>query len=264
MRFSLAFLVALTFHSAAHAGAWLQPEGKGQYITQVTYYSNDEFFDTNSQRIDQPRFSKYEIQPYLEYGLTKRVTIGATGFVQHVSQSGESNNGLADPEFFARTELWGTETKHLSIQPLVKFSSYFESEGPPRGGSRSTDFELSLLYGQNLHILDARDYLDVRAGYRLRANQLNDQYRADAALGLNLTDKWLLVPAMRATVSSHIDESTVFAENGEQDYNLLKVELGAHYRLAPDKLLGLNAFNHVYGTQIGNGMGLTLSYLQGF
>lgn len=260
---------------AAFAGAWLQPEGKGQFIMQAAYYSSDEFFDRNGQLQLQARFRKYELQPYVEYGLTRDWTIGATGYLQHVSQGGGSNNGIADPEFFARTQLWGDDYNHLSIQPLIKLRSEFESDGNPRGGSRSTDAELSLLYGRSgldrlgigalgWNLFGPNDYIDTRVGYRYRGNRLHDQWKTDAALGIQLAPNWTAVTAMRGIFATKIPAGGAFSENGDQDYDLAKVEAGLNYRYSDTKTFGVTAFNHVYGRQTGSGSGVILSYMQGF
>lgn len=261
VRFLLAFLM---LPATAFAGAWLQPEGKGQLIAQTAYYSTDKFFNAEGEVQSQARFRKFELQPYVEYGLLPNLTVGATAFVQHVSQSGESNNGIADPEFFARTQIWSDQTQRISIQPLVKFKSQFESDGLPRGGSSSTDVELSVLYGKNLNYFSNRDYLDARMGYRYRANELHDQYRADLALGIGLGERWTIVPAARAIIASKIDDATVFSQNGDQDYDLFKAELGAFYKLTDTQTIGANYFHHIYGAQTGSGSGVSLSLIQGF
>ncbi len=250
---------------AAFAGAWLQPEGKGQFILQTAYYTSTEFYDRDGDLQPQTRFSKYEFQPYVEYGLTKDWTIGATGYLQHVSQAGGSNNGIADPEFFARTELWGDDNDHISIQPLIKLRSEFESDGNPRGGSRSTDMELSLLYGRSgLGILSSNDYLDTRIGYRYRGNRLHDQWKADAALGVEFAPNWTALTAVRGVFGTKIPNGGAFSENGDQDYDLVKAEIGVNYKWDNDTTFGVTAFNHVYGIQTGSGSGVILSYMQGF
>ena len=257
-------ILALFPFSSALAGAWLQPSGQGQFITQASYYSSDKFYDRDGKLVSQPRFNKYEIQPYLEYGVTSKLTVGATGYAQHVSQSGITNIGLADPEIFARTMLWKNNNSLLSIQPLLKFKSYFAEDRTPRGGSGSTDAELSLLYGRNLHVLSDHDYLDMRAGYRYRANRLNDQLRGDVALGVETLPNLYVIPAIRSIVATKISNGGGFSENGDQDYDLLKFELGVNYRFNDKQAAGVTIFNHVDGTQTGNGTGVMLSYTQGF
>ena len=256
--------VWLCLGANAYAGAWLQPEDKGLFITQATYFTTDQFYDYNGKLRHQSRYSKYEVQPYVEYGLLPNLTIGGTGFLQSDHQGGNENKGLADPSIFARTRLWHDDKQVVSIQPLVKFESAFEHAGSPRGGSGSTDIELSLLYGRSMNILSNRDYLDINMGYRYRSGFLNDQFHADAALGLSLSDRWQIVPAARAIVATKVPSSVAFSQNGDQDYALYKVEVGAFYKVSDTQTVGATIFDLVAGQQVGSGSGITISFGQAF
>lgn len=256
--------VTSTFFSAiAHAGAWVQPAGGTQVIGNVSYFSGDRFFDRQGDRIAQPRYDKIEFQPYVEYGVTSNLTVGGTASLQRDQQSGLTNTGIADPELFMRKQLW-KDTRHVvSIQPTVKFPSVFEDSGAPRGGSRSTDIELALLYGQNVTLFSPRDYLDIKIGYRYRTTELDDQIRADAALGLEIAKDIQLVPAMRTILATDTANNS-FSQNGNQDFTLIRAELGVLYQWRPKQTIGLTLFNHVDGRQAGDGSGATLSIAQQF
>ena len=264
MRTSLTAAIGLLLSAtAAHAGAWLQDAGHGQFIAQATYFTSDAYYNSSGHRIAQPTYDKYEFMPYAEYGVSKNLTIGGLASVQYDTQNGRDNTGLADPEIFLRTSLYRDDVQVLSIQPLIKFDSAFTQAGSPRGGSSSTDLELSLLYGRNLHLISARDYLDIGGGYRYRSTYLNDQYHADAALGLGLTPRLQLIPAVHAITATK-KPNAPFSENGDQDYSLLKLEATARYSLTQTQAVGLTVFDHVDGRQTGNGTGATLSFAQQF
>ncbi|MDX2095881.1 MAG: hypothetical protein SFW64_08100 [Alphaproteobacteria bacterium] len=260
----LLLLLALSFTPAAHAGAWLQPEGQGLFIANATYYRSDRFFDSAGHKQPQPRFAKYEFQPYGEYGVTRWLTLGGSAYLQHVTQSGRANDGLADPEFFARTTLWQRGSERLAVQPLVKFAGGFRRAGTPRGGSRSTDAELSLLYGRNLDLLSRRDYLDSRVGYRVRSQGRSPEWRGDVALGLGIRDTVQIIPALRAVVASAPDKTPDFSENGDLDSSVLKMELAGIYHLEPHQWVQASLFRHVIGFQTGDGYGLSLAFAQRF
>jgi hypothetical protein len=255
------FLLFAPFY--AYAGAWLEPQGQGQVIMQASYFTSDEYFDHRGDTIAEPRYNKYELSPYLEYGLLENLTIGGTASLQHDTQSNHDNDGLADPEFFFRTALWKDDVQILSIQPLVKFASAFAQDGAPRGGSESTDAELSLSYGRNLDLFGPHDYLDLRAGYRYRSGDLHDQVQADAVLGLEIAPHWQLIPAVRSIISTDM-KSAPFSENGDQDYTLAKLELGLAYQMNERQSVGITLFDHIDGRQTGNGAGVTLSFAQHF
>ena len=259
---SVVFLLASI--TSAHAGAWLQPEGHGQFIANASYFTSDKYFTSTGDRQSESRYSKYEFQPYLEYGALANLTVGASVALQDDSQSGTTNYGAADPELFLRTALWRDGTQVLSLQPLVKFASTFEHDGTPRGGSKSTDAELSLGYGRSFRLVGPRDYIDLRTGYRYRSGELHDQLSADAVLGLNVAPKWQLVPAVRTIFPTEMTRSPVYSENGDQYYQLVKLELSTLYQMDSTRSFGLTAFDHVDGRQTGDGLGVTLSFAKQF
>lgn len=244
----------------AYAGAWLMPEGEGLAITQLTRFTSGTYWDEEGERQPQAGYGKWELQPYVEYGLTKKLTVGGSVYLQRTTQAGSSNHGIADPEFFARAMLWKGERQLVSIQPLIKLPSRFEHpDSNPRGGSKSTDAELSLLYGRNLSWLSDRDYADLRIGYRWRSQDLSPQYRADAAVGLNPTGSWFVIPAVRLIQAAEVD-ATVFQQNGDLDYDLLKAELTVAYELSGGDWVQATYFDHLSGRQTGDGHGISVGY----
>lgn len=257
-------LASLAPMAASYAGAWVQPAGGGEIILNATAFESEHYFNGKGDRTAQPAFRKYELQPYLEYGVSPNWTLGASAGLQSDAQSGREHTGIADPELFARVRLWSDEKQVFSAQPLIKFESAFSGTGAPRGGSDSTDLELSLLYGRTIHWFSDRDYLDLRLGYRTRLNALHDQLRADAALGLWLDDRWQLIPAIRGTFATGRRSSAGFVEDGSQDYDLLRLELGAAYDFNPTQRALLTLFDHVDGRYTGTGQGVTLGFLQRF
>lgn len=263
-RSMVAFFVMVVTASTAYAGAWLQPKGQGLAIAQATYYGTSAYFDDRGSMNSQPRFSKLELQPYVEYGLFNALTVGGSAYVQRVEQSHTDNYGIADPEIFARARLWHNENQVLSIQPLVKSSSYFTKGRPPNGGSRSTDAELSLLYGRGLPIFTARDYLDVRVGYRVRNHGLSDQVRLDITNGIKLNEKWEITPALRAVIATDVQDVITYRESGDQDYSVLKAEVSGIYHLNEKQWLQAGLFKHVAGVQTGAGYGASIGFAQRF
>ena len=259
-------VAAITFAYAncAFAGAWVEPKGDGLFIAQATYYSTDSFFDTSGSKQSQSRYSKYELQPYIEYGALDWLTVGGSAYAQAVNQSGLDNYGLADPEFFARARVWHNDRNVVSLQPLVKLESNFVHDAAPRGGSKSTDGELSALYGRNVNILSDRDYLDTRLGYRVRSDGLSNEWRGDIALGMNVTDDIAIIPAIRAVVATDLKDAAQFSESGDLDYDGVKAEIQGLYNLNKQQWVQATFFKDVAGVQTGDGYGITLGFAQRF
>lgn len=257
-------LLAIMVPVMTHAGAWTQPQGQGLFITQATYYTADSYFDSNGDNRPQPRYTKRELQPYVEYGLTDAITIGGTAYLDAVEQSGTDNRGLADPQVFVRARVYHDEKRLVSLEPLLKLPSSFDDPGSPQGGSRSKDLELSVRYGSTLPMISSNDYTDMRLGYRTRSLGLSDQLLLDLAFGLKPNETWEITPALRITAANSAADSASFSENGELDYNLVKAELGALYHLTHTQWLQATFFDHVAGVQTGNGFGFSLAFAQRF
>ena len=236
-------------------------EGKTLAITQLTHFNSNSYWDGNGQRRPQDRYTKWEVQPYIEHGLTQKLTVGGSMYLQQASQSDEKNRGIADPELFLRMNLWQSGPRLISLQPLLKLPSRFEhNDSLPRGGSKSTDLEVSLLYGESLELLSNRDYMDVRLGYRHRNQDLNGQYKMDAAIGISPWEGWQLIPAVRAVLAADKNDNAAFSQSGDYDYNLLKAELTVAYQLPNDQWVQATYFDHLSGIQTGDGNGIAIGY----
>ena len=256
---SLALFAALSLTPiTAHAGAWLQKSGKGIAVAQATYFSTDKFYDENGNRRGQNRFDKTELNIYAEYGLYENLTIGTNVFANYVEQAGEDNVGVSDAEFFIRTPLYEDETWMVSLQPLVKLPSEYDKQIALRGGSRSTDMELSALVGVNQPIISNKDFIDTRIGYRERNRGLDGQWRADATVGVYPTDDLLITTSVRSVISNADPNGVNFREDGEQEYSQSKIEVGAQYALSEDYWLQVTAFSHVDGELAGGGEGISI------
>ena len=258
-----ALLALVSTH--AHAGAWTQPRGEGLFIAQATYFESDHFFDADGERVAQPAFRKAELQPYAEYGVRDWLTVGGSAAVQRVTQAGDGNQGIGDPELFARLRLHQSRKGDvLSIQPVIKLPSRYTRDRLPRGGSRSTDLELSVLYGSNWKLFGFTGFTDSRVGYRVRSRGLNAQYRVDQSFGVNLTEHFLLIPAVRSVITTRYDDTATFREDGEQDYDLAKAELTALYKFDDKRWVHATYFDHIAGAFTGDGRGVTIGYAERF
>lgn len=251
------YLLMLTMPSLAYAGAWLQPKDSGYIAVQASAFRSDAYFDDIGEKQDQQRFTKYETNLYAEYGMRSWLTAGTNLFVNRASQGDDSNVGLADSEFFARLKLAEIEDYVISIQPLIKLPSLHEDRDPPRAGSRSMDEELSLLVSGHYPVISDRDYIDLRIGYRNRSRGLNGQYRVDVAYGIHLSDHFTVIPAYRSVIAQQMEDNATFREDGEQDFDLHKMELGFAWEYAPNHQALLSVYSHVAGSFAGAGEGIT-------
>jgi hypothetical protein len=255
-------LITLLLPLPSHAGAWLQPEGKGLWLVQATHFSSAEFYDRDHALQPQDTFTKYELQPYMEYGLTKNWTVGGSLYLNRIDQAEANNWGVANPEFWARTKLWQTDAEMISLQPLIKLPSFYNDSNAVRGGSKSLDIELSVLVGMPMPLISERDYFDIRAGYRWRSRGRAPQLHADASLGFQMTDDWQLITSYREIIAQKLSDS--FREDGEQDYHLRKIELTNLYALDEIRFIQATAYAHADGAMVGAGQGFSIGYGERF
>lgn len=266
---TVALLVSLCTALAgapAFSGAWLKPQNSGEIIVNGVYFSSNGFWNKNGDQSSQPNFQKFELNPYLEYGFSEEITLGGSVFLHALSQdtaAGSSNDnfGLGNSEVFARTSLYRSEQSTLTLQPLIALPSVYEQRTAPRSGSDSLDAELSLLGGHNFSWLGASHYAEARLGYRHRFDgDLKDQIRLDVKAGIRLNDRFELIPAAYSIWSLAGSKNPVFTEDGQQDFDLIKLEAMLRYNVSERTYLQGGGFSHVYGRNVGDGSGMMLSF----
>jgi hypothetical protein len=260
--------LALTASQCLAAG-WTQPQGKTQTILSARYYSTDQFFDNTGNSKQQNTYTKYEINPYAEYGLTDAITLGANLFLAYVSQDIPSaikadNVGISDSEIFSRIRLYHDESSVFSLQPLIKFPSLYTRAGQPRSGGEQFDIELTAQGGRNFTVATIPAFTTVSAGYRHRFESPSDQLKLDWAVGAQVSERILLLPQISYTGRLNTPINPAFTQSGSDDYNLLKLQLSAVYSVSEDWSAELGIFDHTSGKNTGGGGGVILALWKQF
>ncbi len=148
-----AALLTIFIPSYAYAGAWTQNNGKGLIISNISYYSSSKYFDNSGKKRRTSNYSKYEINPYIEYGVRDWLTVGANLFAQRASQynSGlgrqQVNWGIGDSELFFRTRLWHDNGFVISAEPMLKLPSMERQASQPQIGNNNYDSGVTLSAG---------------------------------------------------------------------------------------------------------------------
>ena len=259
--FRLAFILLLALPLPALAGAWTLPQDRWEVNLSGFIYRTDEFFDASGERRSQQEFRKYELHPFVEYGYSDELTLGFKTFLHRVEQDGASisgNYGIADTELFARYQFYKNDSAVLSVQPLLKLPSYYHEDTLPKGGSEEGDGEMRLLGGYSFPLWGQYHYINAEAAYRYRAGSLRDQWRADISLGMRITDTILIIPTLYATFSTDLPSNPTFRQDGQQDYDLIKLELNSMIDVTDQLYLSGGLFTHLDGRNSGGGEGLRL------
>lgn len=265
------FLLAALPSFPSRAGAWLQPEGEGQLIATALYYRTGHYYDNSRHRRPQADFSKRQINPYAEYGLTPDLTVGGSAFFDDVSGEDPAapggrrhNSGLSDPEVFARARLWEEGPAVISVQPLLKLPSLYASGGLPKSGSGEFDSELRLLAGYGFYTGGLDHFASAETAYRRRYGDPSDQFHAAFTLGLRPADKWLILPQVFAVWRVNAPGGSAFTQSGEDDYDLVKTQLSAVYEWTEDTGVQIGAFRNARARNTGGGGGALIAVWKRF
>ncbi len=191
-----AFEVALLRVSAAHAAAWLQPEGQGQIIFSPSVMFATQRFDRRGRARAADRFVKSDTVSQIEYGFRETTTLLA-----RTEQRVEAHALNGAPRRVmtsvigggARIALWRQDRFIVSAQGTVQ--SGLERSIPAldrRFGPRhEADARLQVGYGGEVLGMDA--FAAASAGYRWRSGRHADEARLDLTLGVRPSPRFLLL-----------------------------------------------------------------------
>ncbi len=178
------------------AGAFLLPEGQGQFIAGVGYTEGSRRFDPSGHVVAAPAVGKAEASGYLEYGLTSWLSLVAAPTLAH--ETGVAANtvtGSDSSAFGARLQLLGGAGGVLAVQALVQppLGAGGAAAQVAAGGARSLAVDLRVLGGRSFTLFGWAAFADVEPGVRLYADPLPDEARLDLAFGLRPVARLLVL-----------------------------------------------------------------------
>jgi protein XagA len=210
--------------AAAHAGAFLFPEGEGQVIVTTTFADARKAYDSRGRLVDTPRYDKFETRAYVEYGLTDWLTIVGEGGGMNFRAAGSPldhlNQLTAEAQLGLPLSIAPTRGPHYlgvgvsAIGGRVRLLTYddylFSFEVSLRAATplarRFLDMrddvqgDARILVGKPVEVFGLAGFVDMQFGYRARG-QNGDEVRADFTYGLR---PWasLLLMAQSFTAAS--------------------------------------------------------------
>lgn len=259
-------LAGLCLASDAYAGAWTQDKGKGLAIVNASFSYARAYYDNAGDRIWQPTYYKYELNPYLEYGLWDGVTIGTNISLQRVHNTFpmETNWGVGDSEFFARFRLFQQDGFVFSAEPMVKLRSPdSEDDNLPLGGAHE-DTGLGLSAGYGFSAYGLNHFINLDTQYRYRFGNPKDQLKIAATAGASITPQIMIMPQAFYTRRMDSPAFAVFTQSSGDDYNLLKLQLSTVYKMNDELTFQFGSFGHISGKNTGAGQGFTFSVWRAF
>ena len=252
-------VLATSIPATVYAGAWTQSAGKGQMIVNGLYYTTDKLYNNTGNKASQARYSKYELNPYFEYGLTDSITAGANLFFLRADQATQDNWGVGDSEFFLRARLFQSAGFMLSVEPMVKLPSPEGSNETPQLGSRKPDAGVGLSAGYGFSAWGQNHFANIDTGYRYRFGDPEDQIKLSGTLGIGVNDRWMIMPQAFATLRTIKPAIASFTQSSGDDYNLVKLQISTIYKVSDETSLQFGVFSHVGGNNVGAGDGIILS-----
>lgn len=186
----LCFVVALKSvgSAPAFAGAWPQAPGAIEVIVPFTIATASEDYDAKGKSERRNRYTKRELAPYVEYGLTKKITLVSTLALTHEETSWLGKplvqRAISRGEAGARFTLGTWQETLFSIQPLLAFHGA-ESEGDPFASRRGDiDGEIDLTMGQNFKLFGMDGFTDNLIGIRVKPASRPSEVKANITIGL--------------------------------------------------------------------------------
>lgn len=226
------------------AGGWPLAPGAGELIVPVTRTIADERYDADGKKQWKPRYTKYEIAPYAEYGLTEWLTL--VGEVAWASEKTDffgidfEDRGLTRLKAGGRMALGTWNDAHFSVQPLATLHLAGDTNDPAATRSGDIDAELALIVAQNDTLLGIAVFTVQEVGYRYRDRDRPDEVRADITLGLKPWPGIMLLAKSLNTVATRPTAAGQSFQSG-------KVALSLVYDITSDCALEAGIERSVFG-----------------
>lgn len=302
--------LAITFFfiflpSDSNTAAWTQVAGEGQLIFNFSGYSSSAYYDENSSSNSSSiKFTKFEINPFFEFGITENLTVGinptiqnwnfekevATDIIYDFRQCGVFNGiegsnvnaFMMDAEIFARQKIYSNDNFVFSLQPLVKLPCVLYSNGVFIIAEDTVDFEIRALGGygfkwepdislEGVKIPFAGQYhfINTELAYRKRNEQFSDQIRFDATIGMRPRKDYLILGQLFSTFSTEDEPIRGFFGNEglfveKDDYYSVKLQTSLVKQMTNSTAIQFGVFKEVLGKNAGDGIGATVSLWYSF
>jgi hypothetical protein len=216
--------------------------------------------DGKAQRFDYDgSFRQFQLNPYLEYGLTSRTTLVVNAlvpFLKFSNQYGsESSAGLGDVEVGLRRRLNSSESPMpVSFQFTLMFPAYPADREPPPG-NHQVDAESRLMIGRGTKLGGHTAFWSLGGAYRYRTGAPADQIRSDATLGVDLTHRFMVMTQFFGITGLRNGQPFQIGENpnAQSDFDLYKGQVSLVTRVGPHTRIQLGWNDTLAGRNTGRG-----------
>jgi protein XagA len=239
---------------AALAGAWTLDAGVGQVFVTGTLSTSDLIFNPTRQTQGAPRYSKFEAEALLEYGVTEHFTAIVGPSVQDINIAAPLNaqrSGLGYTELGGRYQLLQADSWVASGQVLLRLPGT-DNSNPAAIGYTDVQTEVRALLGHSFMLGSMPAFIDFEAAQRFCSAGAPDEFHADLTFGVRLAPRWLLL----------IQSFNVLSEGsgtwGFSSYDYEKAQLSVAYGVSAALSLQVGGFSTYAGRNALQENGLVL------
>lgn len=195
-QFILAGAVILSLGGGtAQAGGWPLAPGKGEIIVNISRMTAGARYDKEGNKVWKSRYTKHEISPYGEYGLTKNLTlIGEAAWSRETTDFFGltfEDSGVARLKAGARYAFGSWNETLFSVQSLAVL--FLDDQGNDPAATKRNDIDLALVLARNDELFGLPVFSVQELGWVARNSGRPDQIRADITLGTTLWPGALLL-----------------------------------------------------------------------
>ena len=243
---TVAVLAAFFLHIAgeARAGGWPLAPGAGELIVPVTHMTAGERYDSSGTKQWKPRYTKIEIAPYAEYGLTRRLTLtGEAAWVTDKTDFFGMNfreRGLTRIKAGARFAFGTWAGTHFSVQPIATLHLAGAANDPAATAKGDIDAEMAFVVARNEKLLGIDAFSVQEVAWRYRDRGRPDEVRADITFGAK---PW---PGVMLLVKS-LNTAALSATAAGNTYQSGKLALSLVHDVAPGWALEAGMEHSVFG-----------------
>lgn len=270
--FSLLLSISLCFYSqTVSSAAWLKGKGEGLLITTAQSYASTQYWDQQGHLKSGPRFNQGSLNPYLEYGLSKKITIGLNPFLKQISQAGNTSKfGLNNITPYARFAVmqkdWDTISFQLSFNQPTKAKKFNNSLNvtPASASSvygiidryRYLDLRLLLGIGGKLDKIESKTwYADFEMAYRPNFDGATDEFHVDFMFGLKICDQRIIFEIQELNTLRLKNPANITQPN----YNLSTIVPNIQVWFTKAIGLQMGVQQDFYGINVGKGKALFMA-----
>ena len=265
LRLRLALLlISLVLSLKTYAGAWMQEQGNMMAIASMFGYQSCSYWrGSGGVAVDSPCYNSLAISPYVEYGLTKNLTLGGAVYGQMARQL-NNNYNLSNLQLLGRYKLWSGGYSVLSTQ-FTAFIPAFNSSSinSPSQASASSiniypnnfNLEGRLLFGTGGEMTKSSHwYLDLEGAYGASINNYGTTIHLDGSFGWKLADDRVILELKSLNTFNTNDAVLGQLTPPFGFYNISTIVPSVGYQLTPRFALQLGLYQDVWGGNIGQGI----------